>query len=72
MQQQPGHSLPSVCSLATFASLMPLMLHSSLLVECARASTVLMPPSFSFLMSAAATPSSCVATSREMQPLAPS
>jgi len=53
---------PSVCILATFASLMPLIAHSSFLVECARDSTVLMPPSLSFFMSAAATPSSCAST----------
>ena len=51
---------PSVCIFATFASLMPLIAHSSFLVECASDSTVLMPPSFNFFMSDAATPSSCV------------
>jgi len=50
---------PSFCIFSTFASLMPLMAKSSFLGACARASTVFIPPSRSFLMSAAATPSSC-------------
>lgn len=51
--------IPSDNSFVTFASLIPFMAHSSRLVARASASTVLMPPSFNFLMSAAEVPSSC-------------
>lgn len=54
------HNLPSLSSLSTFASLMPLMASNSFLGAWAKASTVLIPPSISFLISAAAIPSSCI------------
>lgn len=47
---------PSFCSFSTLASLRPLMRASSFLGAWARASMVWMPPSSSFLMSAAGMP----------------
>lgn len=62
LQQLSTIHLHSFCILSTLASLRPFMLFKSLLLLCARASTECTPLSFSFLMSAAAMPNSCVLT----------
>lgn len=54
-----GQVLPSFCIFSTFASLSPLIAVSSFFGACARASRVWMPPSISFLMSAAGMPCDC-------------